>query len=136
MGLLPKFVTPDDVRAQKARLDASVRALDATAKTCATLPPDLRQAWEGFSQAWRGYCDAKDSWLSTAAEFDEGTAYEQQLADWQVRIGQVCKLTAPPIKPAAPGLPEVPEKWHGTVRLVAAAGIALAAVVALRTVAR
>lgn len=41
-----------------------------------------------------------------------------------------------PVNPASPGLPEVPERWHGTVRIVAAAGIALAAVVALRTVAR
>ncbi|NOU28412.1 MAG: hypothetical protein HOO96_10960 [Polyangiaceae bacterium] len=136
MGLLPKFVTTDDVRAQKTRLDAVVRSIDATAKTCATMPPDVRLAWEGFSKAWRGYCDAEDSWLSAAAEYDEGVAYEKQIADWQVRIGEVCKLAAPPIKPASPGLPEVPEKWHGTVRIVAAAGIALAAVVALRTVAR
>ena len=65
-GILPKFVTPSDVRDLKNRIDPSVRALEATVATCARLDAPTRNAWTDFAKAWRSYVDEDDSWFHTA----------------------------------------------------------------------
>lgn len=135
-GVLPKFVTPADVRDLKNRLDPSVRALDATVARCAGLDAPTRQAWQDFSKAWRSYFDEEDSWLHTAAQYDAGEAYERQIADWQrVISGASCAVPGPKLQPP-PAPAVVSSEFQDTIKTVAIAGAVIAAVIAIRSVAR
>jgi hypothetical protein len=70
--ILPKFVTPDDVRDLKVRVDAYVRATDTAVEACPKLPDGVRDGWKQFSKAWRTFFDEEDSWWHTAAQMDQG----------------------------------------------------------------
>jgi hypothetical protein len=133
--VLPKFVTPADVRDLKNRIDPFVAALDHSVATCATVPAGVKTGWEAFSKAWRTYFDEEDSWWHTAAQMDQGEAYEQDVARWQDWIGHFkCEQEAPPITPSTTGDTGNVDRWPGTIRTVAIAGAVIAGVVALRTV--
>ena len=134
--VLPKFVVPDDVRDLKNRIDPFVRALDHSVATCATMPEGAHMGWDGFSKAWRSYFDEEDSWWHTAAQMDQGEAYERDLAHWQDWITHFkCEQGTPPITPSTTGDPgSGGDHWQGTIRTVAIAGAVIAGVVALRTV--
>ncbi len=135
-GILPRFVTPSDVRALKTRVDPFVRALDGSVASCGTLPPQTRAGWEGFSSAWRSYVVEDDSWLHTAAQMDQGEAYEQDLAHWQDLLAQSkCGTSTPRITPTNPSSgPEDSSRMHGTIKTVAIAGAVVAVALGLRAV--
>ena len=135
-GVLPRFVTPTDVRDLKNRIDPFVRALDQSVLDCKPLPDAVRNGWQAFSKAWRGFFDEDDSWLHTAAQMDQGEAYQTDLARWQDMINTYrCAPGAPAITPlggdnATAGV----RQWQGTIKTVAVAGAVIAVVVGLRTV--
>lgn len=133
--MLPKFVTPADVRDLKNRVDPFVRALDAAAPKCADLPASVQSGWQDFSKAWRSYFDEDDSWLHTAAQMDQGEAYERDLARWQEFLAKYkCAESAPRITPSTDADEQSSKGWQKTIRTVAIAGAALAIVLGLRTV--
>jgi hypothetical protein len=137
--ILPKFVTPDDVRDLKNRVDPFVRAMDAAVKSCAGAPDDVRTSWQGFSTAWRSYFDEEDSWWHTAAQMDQGEAYEKDLAHWQEFLGKFkCAEDTPRIDPSTDndGGGESTGKVADAIKAVAIAGGILAVVLGLRTVIR
>jgi hypothetical protein len=135
-GILPRFVTPSDVRALKTRVDPFVRALDASVAACATLPAETRKGWEGFSKAWRSFVDEDDSWLHTAAQMDQGEAYEADLGHWQDLLAQSkCGTSTPRVTPTNPtSSPEDTSRMHGTIKTVAIAGAVVAVALGLRAV--
>jgi hypothetical protein len=137
-GILPKFVTPSDVRALKTRVDPFVVALDQSVADCKTIPDGVRSAWQAFSKAWRSFVDEDDSWLHTAAQMDQGEAYEQDIARWQGMIATYkCAPDAPPITPTDPvgsGDDLGSRRWQGTIKTVAIAGAIVAVVIGVRTV--
>ena len=137
-GFLPRFVTPTDVRDLKNRVDPFVRALDQSVIDCKPVPDALRKAWQDFSKAWRGFFEEDDSWLHTAAQMDQGEAYQSDLARWQTMIGQYnCSPGAPAITPlGGENATADTKQWQGTIKTVAVAGAVIAVVVGLRTVLR
>ena len=133
--VLPKFVIPADVRDLKNRVDPFVRAMDQTVADCKGLTDAVRTGWQGFSQAWRTYFDEEDSWFHTAAQMDQGEAYERDLARWQDWIGQFkCVTSTPPITPSTTGDPADSKNWSGTVKTVVIAGAVIAVALGLRAV--
>lgn len=139
--ILPRFVTPTDVRDLKTRLDAFVRAEDAAVDACATIPSGPRMGWKAFAASWQSYFAEDDSWLRAGAQMDEGEAYEADLAKWQSMIATYkCAQAAPPVTPLDPpigdGSDAPPSPWQGTIKMVAAAGIAIAIALGVRAVAR
>ena len=136
--ILPKFVTPEDVRDLKVRVDPFVRAMDSAIASCATLPDDMRAGWATFSKAWRTYFDEEDSWWHTAAQMDQGEAYERDLARWQDLLAKWnCAQNAPRITPSTEGGGGADGKeWASALKVVGIAGIGLAVVLGLRTVLR
>jgi hypothetical protein len=133
--ILPKFVTPSDVRDLKNRVDPFVRALDQGVTDCKGLPDGVRAGWQAFSKAWRSYFDEEDSWWHTAAQMDQGEAYEQDLAKWQTMIaGYKCATDAPPVTPDDEGGGADASRWQGTIKTVAIAGALVAVVLGIRTV--
>lgn len=134
-GILPKFVTPSDVRDLKNRVDPSVRALEATVATCARLDAPTRNAWTDFAKAWRSYVDEDDSWFHTAAQYDTGESYERTVADWQRIVSASCTLPGPRIEPP-PSPSVVSSEAQGTIRTVAIAGVVIAAIFVVREAVR
>jgi hypothetical protein len=136
--ILPKFVTPADVRDLKTRVDAFVRGTDQAVADCSALPAGVRTGWEAFSKAWRAYFDEEDSWWHTAAQMDQGEAYERDLARWQDTIAQFRCSDAPPrVTPSTdPPPPASDVRWQGTIKTVAIAGAVIAVALGLRAVLR
>ena len=137
-GVLPKFVMPSDVRALKTRVDPFVVSLDQSVADCKTLPDSVRSSWQAFSKAWRSFFDEDDSWLHTAAQMDQGEAYEQDVTRWQSMIaGYKCAPDAPLLTPTDPGgsSDDVGSpRWQGTIKTMAIAGAIVAVVIGVRTV--
>lgn len=130
-----RFVTPGDVRDLKNRLDPYVRALDASVASCASLSHGVRDGWTGFSKAWRSYFDEDDSWWHTAAQMDQGEAYESDIQRWQQMIaGYKCAQDAPPPTPTADDSTGEADRWGGTIKTVAIAGAVIAVALGLRAV--
>jgi hypothetical protein len=137
--ILPKFVTPSDVRDLKIRVDGFVRALDESVAACGALPAGVADGWKAFSAAWRTYFDEEDSWWHTAAQMDQGEAYEQDVAHWQQMIaGYKCTTDAPAITPQDPPVfsGDGGGQWSGTIKWVAIAAVAVAVVMGVKAVAR
>ena len=135
--ILPKFVTPSDVHDLKIRVDAFVRATDGAVASCAKLPDGVRAGWTQFSAAWRSYFAEEDSWWHTAAQMDQGEAYERDLSAWQATIGQYrCGDVPPIITPSNGAESGNSDRWQGTVKTVAIAGAIVAVVLGVRAVVR
>ena len=129
-----RFVTPSDVRDLKNRLDPFVRSLDQSATDCKALPQGVADGWSAFSKAWRTYFDEDDSWWHTAAQMDQGEAYESDVQRWQAMIaGYKCAVDAPLPTPTADGGGDS-DRWSGTVKTVAIAGAVIAVALGLRAV--
>jgi hypothetical protein len=132
---LIRFVTPSDVRDLKNRLDPYVRALDESVAACASLPQGVRDGWTAFSKAWRSYYDEDDSWWHTAAQMDQGEAYESDIQRWQQMIaGYKCAPDAPVPTPTGDDSTGGAERWSGTIKTVAIAGAVVAVALGLRAV--
>ncbi len=132
-----RFVTPSDVRDLKNRIDPYVRALDASVAACQGLPQSVADGWTAFSKAWRSYYDEEDSWWHTAAQMDQGEAYESDVQRWQQMLaGYKCAPDAPPITPEDGGGDGNADRWSGTIKTVAIAGAVIAVALGLRAVLR
>ncbi len=132
--ILPRFVTPSDVADLKTRLDPSVRALDDAVERCKeAIGEPTRKAWRDFSAAWRNYFETENSWLHCAAQYDNGEAYEKQIADWQRLIATTSCRVAGPVLPSPTA---AVDSFQDTVRTVAIAGAVIVAVIGLRSVVR
>jgi hypothetical protein len=132
--ILPKFVTPADVHDLKVRVDPFVRALDQAVADCKTIPDGPRAGWEAFSKAWRDFFNEEDSWWHTAAQMDQGEAYERDIARWQDWIAQFrCAESAPKLIPSTEDTKDI-RNWQGTIKTVAIAGAVIAVVLGLRAV--
>ncbi|MEO8875138.1 MAG: hypothetical protein ABI461_06080 [Polyangiaceae bacterium] len=139
--ILPRFVTPTDVRDLKTRVDAFVHAEDASVDACPSIPAGPRMGWKAFAASWQSYFAEDDSWLRAGAQMDEGEAYEEDFARWQALVGTYkCVPATPRITPLDPplggGPNTAPGEWQGTIKMVAAAGIAIAIALGVRAVAR
>jgi len=132
-SLLPTVVTPDDVRAMKARLDAFARAFDRSVAACARLTPAMRASWAEFYRGWRQFADADPSWLHAAAEYETARQYEEHLVAWQGRIAPLCGVTGAPLT-RAPATSA--GSLENTIKTVAIAGAVIAVALALREVTR
>lgn len=135
-GLLPRFVTPADVRDLKVRMDPFVRAMDVDVAGCSTLADTGKASWKAFSDAWRTYFDQEDSWLHTAAQMDQGEAYEEDLAHWQAWLKALrCGTSAPTIQPSSdPPGGNGGRELGSTLRAVAIAGAVIAVALGIREV--
>jgi hypothetical protein len=132
-GILPRFVTPSDVRDLKTRIDPYVRAMDQSIPSCASVTTDVKASWSTFSSSWRTFFDEEDSWLHTAAQMDQAEAYEVDVSRWQAWFAkQRCATGAPAIQPSSSGAKS--EQWTGTIRTVAIAGAVIAAALGIRAV--
>ncbi|MGH7284872.1 MAG: hypothetical protein ACRELY_25380, partial [Polyangiaceae bacterium] len=84
--ILPRFVTPTDVRDLKNRLNAFVVGEDAAVDACDAIPAGPRAGWKTFVASWQSYFAEDDSWLRAGAQMDEGEAYEEDLRKWQASL--------------------------------------------------
>lgn len=140
--ILPRFVTPTDVRDLKNRLNAFVLGEDAAVDDCVAIPTGPRAGWKSFVASWQSYFAEDDSWLRAGAQMDEGEAYEADLAQWQSTIATYkCAGAAPPVSSLDPPFGgndprEPPSAWPGAVKTVAIAGIAVALAMSLRAASR
>jgi hypothetical protein len=132
--ILPKFVTPADVHDLKVRVDAFVRATDKAVADCAKLPDGVRAGWEEFSKAWRAFFDEEDSWWHTAAQMDQGEAYETDLARWQDMVAQYRCAEAPRVTPSSGTDDASDTRFQGTLKTVAIAGAVIAVALGVRAV--
>lgn len=133
-GILPKFVTPDDVRAYRGRLDPFARAFDRSVAWCQAIDPATRRNWADFYAGWRRFCDTDASWTHASAQYDEAEKYEENLIRWQGWLGRFCQLGVPPLT-RPPVSPET-SSLEATVKTVAIAGAVIAVAVSLRSVVR
>ncbi|HEX7664377.1 MAG TPA: hypothetical protein VF407_07705 [Polyangiaceae bacterium] len=140
--ILPRFVTPTDVRDLKTRVDAFVRAEDAAVDACDAIPAGPRAGWKAFVASWNDYVAEDDSWLRAGAQMDEGEAYEEDLGHWQDALATYkCTGAVPHVAPLSPswggdGGDHDGSSWSGTIKTVAIAGIAVAVALGLRAVSR
>jgi hypothetical protein len=133
-GVLPRFVTPSDVRDLKVRVDPYVRAMDQSIPSCASASADVKTSWATFSSSWRAFFNEDDSWLHTAAQMDQAEAYEVDVSHWQTWLTQQrCATGAPTIQPSSSGT-KSEQQWTGTIRTVAIAGAVIAAALGIRAV--
>jgi hypothetical protein len=131
--ILPKFVTPADVHDLKVRIDPFVRALDHTVATCAEVAP-IADGWKAFSAAWRTFFDEEDSWWHTAAQMDQGEAYEQDVAHWQDMIARYRCAGAPPPPRITPTDGGDNSGTSSMIKTVAIAGAVIAVALGVRAV--
>ena len=130
-----RFVTPGDVRDLKNRIDPFVVALDATVAACKGLPAGVATSWADFSKRWRDFFNEDESWFHTAAQMDQGEAYECDLLHWQQTIqANKCATGAPLITPEDAGGAAGGAQWAGTIKVVAIAGAVVAVALGLRAV--
>jgi hypothetical protein len=132
-----KFVTPGDVDDFRNRLDPMITALDGTVQTCAALPQAVRDGWAKWLAGWKTFLAEESSWLHTLAQYETTEAYEQDLAHWQDMIAKAtCGLPTPRVKPGdnEGALPS--DDTTSTIKWVAIAGVAIAAVVGIKAVMR
>lgn len=140
--VLPRFVTPSDVRDLKNRVNAFVLAEDAAVDACAAIPAGPRAGWKAFVASWKSYFSEEDAWLSAGAQMDEGEAYEEDLGKWQAMIaGNKCTPNAPPSTSLDPPLFGGDDKtkggdWQSTAKTVAIAGAVIAVAIGMRAVLR
>jgi len=139
--ILPRFVTPSDVRDLKNRVNAFVLTEDAAVDACTAIPAGPRAGWKTFVASWQSYFAEDDAWLSAGAEMDEGEAYEEDFAKWQAMIsGYKCAAHVPSATPLDPPLfdPHSPDTsgWQGTAKTVAIAGAVIAVAIGMRAVLR
>jgi len=134
-SLLPTVVTPDDVRAFKARLDGFARSLDRSVSMCTRVHPYVRTSWAEFYRGWRQFADADPSWLHAAAEYDAARQYEEHLIAWQTQLAPVCAIAGAPLtRPKVTGSPG--SSLENTIKTVAIAGAVVAVALAIREVTR
>ena len=140
--VLPRFVTPSDVRDLKNRVNAFVLAEDAAVDACAAIPAGPRAGWKAFVASWKSYFSEEDAWLNAGAQMDEGEAYEEDLGKWQAMIaGYKCTPNAPPSTSLDPPLFGGDDKtkggdWQSTAKTVAIAGAVIAVAIGMRAVLR
>jgi len=86
-GLLPTFVTPDDVRAKQVDVSADLTNLMAAAGRGAaankfndTMPE--WGAWQGVKTRAQSFVDETPSWFHTKAQMDRGESLQRELATW------------------------------------------------------
>jgi hypothetical protein len=133
--ILPRFVTPSDVRDLKNRIDPFVRAIDGSVAACPALPHEVADGWSAFSKAWRSFYDEEDSWWHTAAQMDQGEAYELDVQRWQQKLaGYKCASSAPAI--AIEDGAGASDSWAGTFKTVAIAGAVIAVALGVRAFVR
>jgi uncharacterized protein with NAD-binding domain and iron-sulfur cluster len=135
---LPYFVTPDDVRDKKARIDALLRGLDVAIVACPTIPDVDRQRWALFLAGWATFRDEPGSWFHTATQDEQASAYELDAkgwAEWFARQACAGTSTAPSISTwgerpddTSPGMRET----KSTIKTVAIAGAVIAVALGLR----
>jgi hypothetical protein len=134
-GAFELGTTAEAVRAQKLRIDPTVRALDASVVTCTKLTNEERVGYIAFSQSWRAYFDGPDSGLlgfGTGPLFDTGQAFAQQAQTWKNLIDSKCGSSGPSL----PGLNEQTQAGTDALQLLGWAGIALAVAWGMSTVMR
>lgn len=141
--ILPRFVTPTDVRDLKIRLNAFVQSEDGAVDACDAIPAGPRAGWKAFVASWQSYFVEEDSWLRAGAQMDEGEAYQEDLAKWQSMLSTYkCAGAAPAVTSLDPplggddGAGGSKSQWPGAVKTAAIAGIALALAMSLRAVSR
>jgi hypothetical protein len=132
------WASPTDVRAQKNRTDALVRALNSAMAASSSLDADARRAWSEFFRGWVSFFNDDDSWVHGATLYECAVAYEDTLPEWRDVLDFASRdaLGASPAAPNpfplpltsfAPAPAARPESGPG----VAAAVIAVASVLAL-----
>jgi len=130
-----QFVTPNDVRALKTRLDPFVTALDGAITQCPKADPGTREAWAAFARSWRAYVASEDHFLTAGAEFNTGCSYEQSIAGWQRTVGALaCGVPGPSLPEPRPAGGDT--ATTSTVRTVAIAAGVVAVALTLRSLTR
>lgn len=97
--LLPKIVGPSDVAKLKRDLDPAMTTTNEAVKKCTTLDEPTRTAWGLFFAAWGAYREDWDSVLGfgSANRYDEGIAFQAQLAQWQELLRAKCSIPGPAV---------------------------------------
>lgn len=95
--VLPRVVWPGDVADYVARLDPQMRATDAAARACSSLPASTLSAWSEFFSSWGKFKADASCFFGCANKFDACAQFERELSAWQELIGKSCKLVGPPV---------------------------------------
>jgi hypothetical protein len=135
---LPYFVSPDDVRDKKRRIDAMVQGLDAAIAACVAIGAIDRQRWALFLAGWAAFRDGEDSWLHTATQNEQADAYETDSrgwAEWFARQACAATSSAPSIsswgeRPDADA--QGTHETKSTLKTMAIAGAVIAVALGLR----
>jgi hypothetical protein len=138
-GHLIKFITPDDVRDYRGRLDAVISATDTKVTTsCPGLDQGTREGWSKFVAAWREFLKEEPSWLHALAQYETTEAYEQDMSRWQDMISKAsCLLPTPRVVPGSnEGPSSPPSSLESTLRTVAIAGAVVAVALGVKAVLR
>ena len=126
-GTFLRFVTPSDTKALKDRVDGYVRMVDAGVAASTKVPPATRLGWTAFSDGWRKYFKAENTWWGSGAEMDQGEVYEKGVAEWQKSLAPYIGATGPNLN----SLAGAGEDWTKVLKYVAVAGgvVAVAVIV-------
>ena len=97
--LLPRITTPGDVAKLKRDLDPAMIATDEAVRACAELDVETRAHWAAFFATWVAYREDWNSVLGfgTANRFEEGLAFQGELARWQEVLRAHCKVPGPAV---------------------------------------
>jgi hypothetical protein len=94
-----EFVTPDNVAARKAELDAYVTATDTDVTACTALDASTRAAWGSFVIGWKAFMDDKPGWLDSGAQGRQAAEYADAIRQWQAKLAPVCTTISVPTVP-------------------------------------
>ena len=107
-GLLPTFVTPDDVKAVQLAVSTdmgTVRDALARCATAGTFTPDKNAAdwgaWQALKTRAQAFIDETPSWFHTKAQMERGEGLQRELASWHDKAkGLGCDAGPAPTVPA------------------------------------
>jgi hypothetical protein len=133
-GILPDVPWPSDVEAYAARVDVMMRATDAAVLVCAGVTDEERKTWRDFYATWQKFFgEVMAPWiLGGGSKNEEIKRYETQLADWQTTLRASCTVPGPAPRPRDAD----DQASLGAVKWVAAAAIAVALVVGVKSALR
>jgi hypothetical protein len=96
-----EFVTPGDVATRKAQLDATVQSLAGDVAKCTGLDASTQSSWAAFASSWKTFMASEPNVFNAGGQGRQAGDYTNAIRDWQARIGDACKLSAPVLPPPA-----------------------------------
>lgn len=126
-------VTPSTVRSLQAAILQEVSTLGSAVSLNAAIIDDAtRLEWHALQVRALAFTQESPSWLSTAAQVDEGQQIQRELLPWHARLQA---LGAQGVPMAPPG-PPPPESLFGSLSSLGGMAVAVVALLVLRDLKR